>query len=133
MLLLWLGCTAPDDSAAPASSPCDEEDRAGPLEVGQGFEGESLGLTLLALEPDPAAVGNNTWTLDLGLEGCSALVSPLMPDHGHGGGVGEVSLDGETLRIEELFLSMGGYWEVQVDLSCPTVEEAILLTLCVEP
>ena len=135
MLLTWLACTASDgtDSAGPATSPCQEEERAAPLAVGHRFEGDILALTVLSLEPEPAAVGDNAWSLDVGVEGCDAAVTPRMPDHGHGAGTGPVSFEGSTLRIEQLFLSMGGYWEVAVDLSCPDADEVVLVTLCVEP
>lgn len=126
--LAGLGACAGDDSG-PATSPCEEDDRAGTLAVGDTFEGDALSAEITSLDPDPPEVGENTWVLTLSEAvdaGCTASAEPFMPDHGHGADVGTVTVEGDTVTIEELSVSMGGYWEVEVILTCDGEEDRVV-------
>jgi hypothetical protein len=133
MLSILLACTSTPDDSVPASSPCEEETRAGTLAVGDTFQGETLGVEVLELNPDPIIVGDNAWLLGLDLSGCEAELGTWMPDHQHGSSVGEVEVTDARAQVTDLFLSMGGYWELTLTLSCPEVTEEVLIPLCVEP
>lgn len=119
-----------------ATSPCAEDDRGGTLAVGDRFEGDGLTVEVAALDPAPPEVGLNDWELIVPdtVEGCTAEVVPDMPDHGHGAPVGSVGLDGTTLTVDDLDLTMGGYWEVEVTLTCGADAELMqaVMGFCVD-
>lgn len=134
-MLLLMALLACEDDMEMASSPCDEEARAGALEVGDSFSGDAVTLTLLSADPAVVSVGENRWELELDpaqSEDCTAQVTPWMPDHGHGSSVGEVTFSPTSLAVEELELSMGGYWEIEVSLQCADTEDLVLIPLCVD-
>jgi hypothetical protein len=122
----------------PPTSPCEEDPRAEPLVVGSVFDGDVLSVRVAALDPDPPEVGENTWEIDvLGpdpVAGCSLVVTPWMPDHGHGGAVDTATeVDPGRWRLEGLDLRMGGFWQVAMGLDCGEVgAESVDVLVCVD-
>lgn len=135
--LLGVACAGSDDDSDVAASPCAEETRGDTLAVGDTFASGGVTVEVTALEPEPPEVGRNAWTLSLsGLpEGCTVAGSTSMPDHGHGSDAGTWTLQDGTVDVSELEISMGGYWEVDVTVTCEGGEdpEAIVtLPFCVD-
>lgn len=129
-LLFVIGCG--DD---PAESVCASETRGDVLRVGDNAEADGVTAEVVRMDPERAEVGLNTWTvrLDGGDEGCTLEVLPLMPDHGHGSAVGPVSsLGGGEWLIEDLRISMGGYWQIGLVRTCGEQSTTVTLDLCVD-
>ncbi len=133
MIIALLACTSTPDDSVPATSPCEEEARASALVVGDTFQGDTLTVEILELSPDPVIVGENTWALGLDASGCQAALASWMPDHQHGSTVGELTVTADQVQVSDLFLSMGGYWELTLTLTCAEVTEDVLIPVCVEP
>ena len=133
MIFALLSCVAQPDTGLAASPICANEDRGDPLEVGATFTAGAVHATVVALEPDPVVVGENRWTLDLSEPDCEVQVSALMPDHGHGATLEGTTVQGTEVVVEGLHLTMGGYWELTLDLSCGDAQESLTVPLCVEP
>jgi len=135
--------TACEGDSMPAMAPCADETRADVLQEGERFEGERFAAVVQELQPAPPTVGRNDWDLivqGLGAE-CSVSVETLMPDHGHGSDAGTLTTDGSLVQIRELEISMGGYWQVLLDVQCPSdaadtdaepVQDTVMLELCVD-
>ena len=130
---LLIACAGDDPDVA--SSPCDDETRGGLLTVGDTFEADGVGVEVTALQPSTVEVGLNAWSLGLtGADGdCIVEVGTWMPDHGHGSSVGEVTSDGSTVDVADLEISMGGYWEVTLTVTCGEAEAVeVQMGLCVD-
>jgi hypothetical protein len=89
-------------------------------------ESDDLQLRMLEYSPDPPAVGDNSWLVELSdhegntLPGLAdaIIVTPFMPDHGHGTPVAvgvEEGADGEY-RLAPINTFMPGLWQVGVEL-----------------
>lgn len=134
MLWLLLACGDGEDSAA--LSPCVQEDRAVDEVLGAVFSGDSVTVTVQAMNPAFPAVDDNTWSLlledDAGpLTGCALSGSIDMPDHGHGGPEPDFIESGDGVYEMTARFTMGGYWEVDLAVVCES-EDAVLLNVCVE-
>ena len=104
--------------------------------------GEHYTLGLVAISPDPWAVGDNDWRIEVtdkeggAVEGAALFVTPYMPDHGHGvsppnynGVLGE---DG-VYTVDTFNLIMPGFWEMTVTVSSDDLPtEYIAFRICVE-
>lgn len=133
MIWLWIACTASDGDSGPADSLCGTESRAAPLATGATFDGDVVTVTVGALDPDPLELGTNSVTLELS-QVCDVTGASLtMPDHGHGGPVGELVPEGTSLHTDGMQFSMGGYWELNLELDCDGAADAVLVGFCVEP
>ncbi len=106
-----------------------------------GDAGVGLELRMLEAEPNPPVVGNNSWLVQLTYDGApltevedDILVTPFMPDHGHGTpttvSVTETS-DG-VYRLEPVHLRMAGYWEITLDIDAPAAEHSPSFGVCIE-
>ncbi len=136
-ILIALACGPEVDSAVtPAPSPCDEESRADALEPGL-VGTPSAGVWTVAVDaadPTPARSGANRWELSVagGVTGCELTASTWMPDHGHGGPTPLTSELGGGRYALDLELTMGGLWEVTVELTCDGEPDAALFAICAE-
>ena len=124
----------PEDSAV---SPCADEDRASTLALGDSFSGDEVSLVISAADPLPAYAGENLWTIDLSdgagaLEGCGLSAVIAMPDHGHGGPAPAFSELGAGSYEAAVEFTMGGYWELDVSVSCGDIEDVVPVAVCVE-
>lgn len=133
MIWLLLACAATDDDTSPADALCAVESRGAPLATGATFDGEVVTVTIGALDPEPLELGTNAVTLELS-QVCAVSDSSLyMPDHGHGGPVGELVADGTELHTDGMQFAMGGYWELTLELDCEGTADTVLVPFCVEP
>jgi hypothetical protein len=131
------GC-APEE----ADGVCQEEDRAVPVEVNVDLEGEggSLVFQMLSLDPEPVDLGANDWTVrvsdpaGVALEGCALMVTPWMPDHGHGSNEPEGVAGSEAGQyfIEGIEFIMPGYWTASLSATCGEVTDNVILRPCIE-
>jgi hypothetical protein len=117
-----------------SESPCMEETRASTLEQGATFEGGTFTLVVEALSPATPVVGENTWELAIpGSSGCTVDVVHIMPDHGHGGPLGGVeSMGADVWEVQDLEFTMGGYWEIDVEITCDDATAVVPMALCVD-
>lgn len=144
--MLWwivLACGSdPVDSAGladEASAPCDEEDRADVLEPGLVADSGSLVVAVVEASPMPPLVGDNDWTVSLvddagvGVPGCIVEVIQEMPDHGHGAAAPTVEdVGGGQYDVLAMPFTMGGYWTVALEITCPSVADRAVFDVCVE-
>ncbi len=79
--------------------------------------------------PDAPQVGENTLLLTItddghGAEGLEVTVEPWMPGHGHGSPETPVVTEGNggDYTVENLYFTMGGPWEVRIELADGEVE-----------
>ena len=135
MLTLLLACTSGPDSAIPAEALCETETRAGPLNVQDRFVGDQgFEVEVTSLDPDPVIVGYNQWVISLeGHQDCNVGVATEMPDHGHGAGLGASWVEEDELHLQDLYLSLGGYWEIHLAIACPDASDGLTIPLCLEP
>lgn len=127
--------TAPD---AP-SDPCQSR---GQSLHGLAVEGSGgLALVMVSIEPDPAVVGDNSWQIELSLDGeplpdvAEAIrVSPSMPDHGHGSpvSVGITDLGEGAYRLQPVNTFMPGFWEIEVRVDSDIAEGSVQFGVCIE-
>lgn len=114
--LMLLACTGPVDSADSSGSDRPIVDSLVGVDLGGG-------VVVVSASPDPPDVGENTWVVSI--TGDEVVVSPLMPEHGHG--TTPPSFTGEPvdtgLQIGPMPLMMAGLWafSLSVDGADPVV------------
>src|SRR5262249_28479379 len=87
-------------------------------------------VTLVSSDPAPPIRGTNTWTVkvtDVGgnpMATADLVVTPFMPDHGHGTTIkAAITPKGDgTYEIQPLYLFMPGVWRISIGLGKDTVE-----------
>lgn len=136
-LPLWMLMSCTSANVDSASSPCSEETRAQVLEAGAIFSGSTVTMSVTDMTPEPATAGQNTWTVALEagsvpLSGCSLSAGIAMPDHGHGGPAPEAAEEGDGVYTLQVEYTMGGYWEMSLDISCDAVSDTVPVPVCVE-
>lgn len=109
---------------------------------GASFTGsDGLRLSFLSMQPDPPIVGDNSWEVQLELDGDALtgvaediVVLPTMPDHNHGSpvSVGVTELDDGVYRFEPINTFMPGYWKVDIEIDADAVVGTVTLHVCVE-
>ena len=136
--VLLIGCA--DQEAA--SSPCDDETRSQPFEVGAEAVGDQglLVVDLVEMGEQTLQVGSTSWMVSISgvgseelMGGCDVSVTIWMPDHGHGASSPDVSeqTDGEY-AVDDLFFSMGGYWTITMLVECGEITDTAVFGFCVE-
>ncbi len=115
-------------------SPCMEELRASTLEQGATFDGDTVSVRVETLSPATPVVGMNTWELAIPVSSsCSVDVVHTMPDHGHGGSLGGVESTSTGIwEVQDLEFTMGGYWEIDVEITCDDTVAVVPMALCVD-
>ena len=124
------GDTTPD-----ATNPCVNETRADTFVVGLDKPGVAglLDFKLMSASPAPPARGDNTWIVEVSsmtsgvvggpVSGAAMLVTPFMPDHGHGTpitvNVTSMPTAGQY-QLTPVNLWMPGYWETTVQATSPS-------------
>lgn len=115
-------------------------DRGEPLD-GLTASGDGMELHVVEFEPAPPVIGDNSWLVELSVDdeplaGVEAdiVVSPRMPDHGHGSpvmvGVAE-EMDG-VYRLSPVNTFMPGYWEIELSIEAEDVDASVSFGVCIE-
>jgi hypothetical protein len=100
-----------------------------------------LHLEMVEFSPNPPIAGDNSWVVRIDVAGepltgaaSSMVVSPTMPDHGHGTSVdvGIEEVDPGVYRLEPVNTFMVGFWEIEVAIDDGDVAGALQFGVCVE-
>ncbi len=143
---LLVGCSSDDAATNQAETMSDTEPHcAGRGDVLADLTLESAGgeeLSLLEYSPNPPHVGDNSWLIQLNdrdgsaLSGVaeSMLVTPFMPDHGHGTpvAVGVVEETTGEYRLSPINTFMPGLWQITLEFSAGNDTEQFSIDVCVE-
>ena len=134
--MIWLLMACGDKADSGSLSPCLQEDRAVEAVLDTAFSGQTTTLTVTDMAPAFPAVDDNLWELSLqdssgALTGCTLSGTIDMPDHGHGGAAPTFTELGEGRYEMAARFTMGGYWEVGLDIQCAEAD-TVVLNLCVE-
>lgn len=126
VLLLAIVPACGDDAALPdAGYNCEVEDRDDEYIAGMEKSGDDgMMFRLVSSDPAPPSRYDNTWVIEI-LDGTGAplddadvVVTPFMPDHGHGTGfTAEVTPDPDVDGRYDVFpvnLFMPGVWEITI-------------------
>jgi hypothetical protein len=97
-------------------------------------------VNLLESEPAAPSVGINQWLLEVtnadgeALQDAAVRVVPYMPEHHHGSPLSPAVLElGEgQYQVENIYLTMPGYWRFTVHVAVAELEEQLLFELCIE-
>jgi hypothetical protein len=138
LILLVAGCGGDDE---PVDSRCADETRADVYEPGMIAAGADglFEIELLAAEPAPPDKGDNRWSIELRalggdpVSGAAIVVTPFMPDHGHGTSlvpVVEPAAEPGRYQIDVINLWMPGLWEVRFDIDDGA--DLVTFAFCVE-
>ena len=120
---------------------CEGETRADEFALGLSKTGASITATFVSADPAPPIKGDNSWVLtftdeaDAPLDGLEIVVTPMMPDHGHGTPVEVVvSATGNPgeYSLSPVNLFMTGYWETTLDITLDQEQDAVTFGFCVE-
>jgi hypothetical protein len=125
---------------------CVNETRADTFETGMVLDSEdgAWSITFIRADPAPPEKGDNRWVLGLTAADGSAptdahlSVEPEMPDHGHGTNPSEfVAIwddDASAYVIDDLYLTMAGYWAFTFSVTAAGETEPSLagVKLCLE-
>jgi hypothetical protein len=120
---------------------CEDETRDDEFAVGLSKSGVGLTATFVSADPAPPIKGDNTWVLaltndlDEAVDGLTIVVTPMMPDHGHGSPIEAIVTATGTpgeYEISPVNLSMAGYWEITLDITNGQDQDAVMFGFCVE-
>jgi hypothetical protein len=146
LLAAGAGCEGSEDTGEPTppASICAEAQGADTYAAGmekQGAEGK-LRVRLVESAPAPPGKGENVWTLQVmdaggaAVDGAMFMITPFMPEHGHGSGVTpavtELGMDG-MYEVSGIDLAMAGVWEVTLVITTADGEsDTVMFAFCVE-
>ncbi len=108
------------------TSACEVDTRDEPYVSGMEKTGGSVIVQFTSANPAPPAKGSNVWTLKVlrgadrsPLSGAKVVVTPFMPDHGHGAsGTPVIDDKGDgSYEVRDIYLSMPGYWRTTVSVT----------------
>jgi hypothetical protein len=104
----------------------------------------AIEFVLVSSDPAPPDKGENVFTVsitdvdsDIGIDGATVIVTPYMPEHGHGTTPADFSTeptgDAGTYQSEAIDLFMGGLWELTFSASSgDAVLDETTFTFCLE-
>ena len=138
-VLAACGSTSDPSSSQPAAGKCVNETRAEPFSAGVTFEGtHGVSVSLMDSNPAPPAQGDNKWTLEVkesGTEIADATITAeqKMVDHGHPGSkrIGVTSLGAGSYEATPVNFNMAGYWTTTFHVKTATVEDDVVVKLCI--
>ena len=121
---------------------CAAEVRDDEFAIGLSKSSSLIGATFVSADPAPPIKGDNTWMIVFAdpqgqpLSDLTIVVTPRMPDHGHGTPISAVvsatDVPGEY-AITPVNLFMAGYWEITFDVTLAGGEQdSIMFGFCVE-
>ena len=139
LALLVTGCPTEGDDD---DHVCGDLTRAMEYVAGLEASGATYTVQLSEAVPAPPDVGDNAWVVlvvdaaGAPVSGCTADITPFMPDHGHGASaeptwtedtatVGQYAVDG-------MDFFMPGYWEITLDLDCAGTADSVVYGFCAE-
>ena len=110
---------------------------AGCFDPAWSVQGEQYSLTLMNADPMTPERGSSDWRVELksadpevtdALSGCLIIVTPYMPDHGHGVPIAPVVTDeGEGIySVDEISFTMPGLWEMRFEVICDGSSEELI-------
>jgi hypothetical protein len=154
LALTLAACSAPTDASSndSASLGGNEQDagdsgepcagRAAPLDGLSVAGSDGLRLDVLSVRPDPPAIGDNGFMVELRRDGepldgvaAAITVSPRMPDHGEHGTpvtVEVTALGAGEYEFAPVNTFMPGFWVVTVDIDSDAVSGAVQFGVCIE-
>jgi YtkA-like len=100
---------------------------------------KALTFILIAANPAPPAIDDNTWTVKVldssgsPLSDATLSIKTWMPDHGHGSPetpMGTPNVDG-TYSVEPLYLFMDGLWQITIAAQAGAVSDTATFSFCV--
>jgi hypothetical protein len=108
--------------------------------------GGLLDFKLMSAAPAPPARYLNAWVLQInalsgGVVGAPAtdaslIVTPYMPDHGHGNGAYTVQVqampDAGQYKLSQINMWMPGYWEITIDVQAAGVHDTVVYKFCIQ-
>lgn len=129
-----------DGDAAPTCEEASDEDT---FAIGLSRAGDGGMMTVEFMGGAPAAPvirADNVWDVMLydaagePVPGAEMVVTPFMPQHGHGSAVGvEVTDNGDgSYTWDPLYFAMTGLWEITVDVTLPGGDtDTVVFAFCV--
>jgi hypothetical protein len=142
------GSESTDASSLTEFVDCSKETRATPYAPGtvERADDGQYAVTLVDNHPGAADVndppgtwvkGSNTWKIQVrsgtgaAIDGLSIQAVPRMPDHGHGTSITPVTTDegAGAYLISPLYLYMGGYWQITLNIRPPASDGGATSTL----
>jgi hypothetical protein len=142
------------DAAGIDASPATDSGADGPVDITCGNDARaekySSGMTktgkaglfsfgLTSVTPSAPTKGANTWQVTLTASGnvpvndASFVITPFMPDHGHGTSVkAKATLEGNgKYSVTPVQFTMPGIWEVTLEATSPAGKDTVVYTFCV--
>lgn len=142
------------DAAGVDASPATDSGADGPVDITCGNDARaekySSGMTkigkaglfsfgLTSVTPSSPTKGANTWQVTLTSSGtapvndASFVITPFMPDHGHGTPVkAKATLEGNgKYSVAPVQFTMPGIWEVTLEATSPAGKDTAVFTFCV--
>ena len=98
----------------------------------------NLDVRLMSAAPAPPNTGINEWVVSVSdaqgaVDGCTLVVVPDMPDHGHGTSPVAVESTGAgEYLLSNIDLIMSGYWLTLFEVDCGGTTDVGELHLCIE-
>lgn len=148
LILTLLGaCTGGGtEPTVDAVNACMNETRADTFVVGIDKKGAAgnLDFQLMSGDPAPPARGDNTWVIQLSsmnagvvggpIAGADLVVTPFMPDHGHGTpikvNVTPAATSGQY-QLSPINMWMPGYWETTVQATDGATTDSAVFKFCI--
>lgn len=135
------GDTHGSETSETEGSDCAAETRDDAFAVGLSKSGSLVTATFVSSDPAPPIKGDNTWVLDftdaqgMPLADLEMVVTPMMPDHGHGTPINAVVTPTDTAgryEVTPVNLFMAGFWEITFDITVAGQADALMFGFCVE-
>ncbi|HEY1547473.1 MAG TPA: FixH family protein [Kofleriaceae bacterium] len=137
-----VACACSTKHAAPHKAGCENTARIDALAGGFVKHGASgrFDVKLISMAPVTPARGDNAWVIELdatsgaAISGADIIVTPFMPDHGHGTpvkvGVTASATPGQY-TLSPINLWMPGYWEISIAATSGADHDAAVFELCI--
>jgi hypothetical protein len=112
-------------SSSTTGGACASDSRKDVYTAGMARPAGGLSVKIMQAAPSPPAKGTNAFTLEVAdgagnpVDGATVVVTPFMPDHGHGSAVVPVvtAAGGGKYEVAKVYLSMAGLWRITVTVT----------------
>jgi len=123
-------CSSDDSSGSSSSSSggqnsgCAADNRKDIYTAGITKPAGTLQVKLVDAKPGPPAKGTNEMMIEVldaagaPIDGATVVVTPFMPDHGHGSAVAPIvtAAGAGKYNVQKVYLSMAGLWKITVSV-----------------